>query len=349
MDHTVTSSAGTTTHRPALIALDWGTSSLRGFLLDGSARILAERSNGHGIQNLPQPGAAGFDAALTGLCGDWLDAHPALPVVAGGMVGSAQGWVEAPYVTTPADATTLADKAAWVETAAGRGILIAPGVLHDPDGTVSDKAIPDVMRGEEIQIAGALAENAGWARNACVAMPGTHSKWVQVADGRIAGFSTYMTGELFAVLKSHSLLGRLMPAGVDATPEDEEAAFSIGIRAAQSAGPGDLPHQLFATRTLGLTKRLPSEALAHYLSGLLIGHELRSGLALLAGMPAGTPLLLIGDPALCHRYSRGLAAFGATPAAQLGNTAPRGLFQFAAAAGLLTSASATPSSIKSAP
>jgi 2-dehydro-3-deoxygalactonokinase len=260
------------------------------------------------------------------------------------MVGSAQGWVEAPYVTTPADATTLADQAARVETAAGRQILIAPGVLHDP-GT----AIPDVMRGEEIQIAGALAENAGWARNACVAMPGTHSKWVQVADGRIAGFSTYMTGELFAVLKTHSLLGRLMPAGVDATPEDEEAAFAIGIRAAQSAGPGDLPHQLFATRTLGLTKRLPPEALAHFLSGLLIGHELRSGLALLAEMPAGTPLLLIGDPALCRRYNRGLAAFGTTPAAQLGNTAPRGLFQFAAAAGLLSSASATPSSIKSAP
>ena len=349
MDRTVTSSAGTTSDHPALIALDWGTSSLRGFLLDGSARILAERSNGHGIQNLPQPGAAGFDTALAGLCGDWLDAHPALPVVAGGMVGSAQGWVEAPYVSTPADATTLADKAARVETAAGRRILIAPGVLHDPGGGVSATAIPDVMRGEEIQIAGALAENTGWARNACVAMPGTHSKWVQVADGRIAGFSTFMTGELFAILKTHSLLGRLMPAGVDATPEDEEAAFSIGIRAAQTAGPGDLPHQLFATRTLGLTKRLPPEALAHYLSGLLIGHELRSGLALLAEMPTGTPLLLIGDPALCRRYSRGLAAFGATPTALLGNTAPRGLFQFAAAAGLLPAASVTPSSIKSAP
>lgn len=348
MDRTVTSSAGTTSDHPALIALDWGTSSLRGFLLDGSARILAERSNGHGIQNLPQPGAAGFDTALAGLCGDWLDAHPALPVVAGGMVGSAQGWVEAPYVSTPADATTLADKAARVETAAGRRILIAPGILHDPGGGVSATAIPDVMRGEEIQIAGALAENTGWARNACVAMPGTHSKWVQVADGRIAGFSTFMTGELFAVLKTHSLLGRLMPAGVDATPEDEEEAFSIGIRAAQTAGPGDLPHQLFATRTLGLTKRLPPEALTHYLSGLLIGHELRSGLALLAEMPTGTPLLLIGDPALCRRYSRGLAAFGVTPTALLGNTAPRGLFQFAAAAGLLPAASATPSSIKSA-
>ncbi|BAI75732.1 2-dehydro-3-deoxygalactonokinase (plasmid) [Azospirillum sp. B510] len=338
MDSTVNPSA------PALIALDWGTSSLRGFLLDGSARILAERATAHGIQALPQPGAAGFEAALSGLCGDWLDAHPSLPVVAGGMVGSAQGWVEAPYVATPADTNILARQAVEAETATGRRLLIAPGVLHDPAG-----GVPDVMRGEEIQIAGALAENTGWARNACIAMPGTHSKWVRIADGRIIGFSTFMTGELFAVLKSNSLLGRLMPAGVDATPEDEETAFAIGIRAAQTAGPGDLPHQMFATRTLGLTKRLPPEALAHYLSGLLIGHELRSGLAQLAAMPAGTPLLLIGDPTLCRRYGRGLAAFGITAAAQLGNTAPRGLFQFAAAAGLLPSVPATPSSPTSAP
>jgi 2-dehydro-3-deoxygalactonokinase len=344
MDRSVTSSTGLTTAAPALIALDWGTSSLRGFLMDGSARILAERSSTQGIQNLPQPGGAGFEAALTALCGDWLDAHPTLPIVAGGMVGSAQGWVEAPYVTTPADATVLAEKSAQVMMAAGRRILIAPGVLHDPPG-----GIPDVMRGEEIQIAGALAEDAGWVRNACIAMPGTHSKWVRIADGRITSFSTYMTGELFAVLKTHSLLGRLMPPGVDAKPEEEKEAFAIGVHAAQSAGPGDLPHQLFATRTLGLTKRLPAEALAHYLSGLLIGHELRSGLALLAEMPAGTPLLLIGDPELCRRYTRGFAAFGITPTAQLGNTAPRGLFQFAAAAGLLPSLSANSSSIKSTP
>ncbi|WP_042697727.1 2-dehydro-3-deoxygalactonokinase [Azospirillum sp. B506] len=336
------SSAGASSGSPALIALDWGTSSLRGFLMDGSARVLAERSNAHGIQNLSEAGAAGFEAALAGLCDDWLDIRPTLPVVAGGMVGSAQGWVEAPYVTTPADATVLADNAAQVMTAAGRPILIAPGVLHDPVG-----GIPDVMRGEEIQIAGALAEDSGWARDACIAMPGTHSKWVRIADGRIMGFSTFMTGELFAVLKAHSLLGRLMPAGLDAKPEDEKAAFDTGIQTAQSAGPGDLPHQLFATRTLGLTKRMPPEALAHYLSGLLIGHELRSGLALLTEMPAGTPLLLIGDPGLCRRYSRALAAFGTTPTAQLGNTAPRGLFQFAAAAGLLPSVSASPSSTES--
>lgn len=322
--------------KPALIALDWGTSSLRGFLMDGAARLLEERASPHGIQNLPLAGAAGFEAALTGLCGDWLDNHPTLPVVAGGMVGSAQGWVEAPYVATPADAGALARYAARVETASGRTVLIAPGILHDPP----DGGVPDVMRGEEIQIAGALADHADWRRNACIAMPGTHSKWVRIADGRIVDFATYMTGELFAVLKAHSLLGRLMPADRDAAAADEEAAFAAGIRAAQAATPGDLPHQLFATRTLGLTKRLPAEALSHYLSGLLIGHELRSGLDRLAAMADDTPLLLIGDPALCRRYARALDAFGVVATAQLGNTAPRGLFQFAAAAGLVASAEA---------
>ena len=316
----------------ALIALDWGTSSLRGFLMDGDGQVLAERASSHGIQNLPQPGGPGFEAALDSLCGDWLEAHHALPLVAGGMVGSAQGWVEAPYVVTPADAATLADQAARVTTIAGRSILIAPGVLHDPANDA-----PDVMRGEEIQIAGALTIDPKWASGACVVMPGTHSKWVSIVDGRIAGFSTYMTGELYAILKSHSVLGRLMPAApAAAEPAVEQEAFSAGVEAAKASGPGDLPHQLFATRTLGLTKRLPHEALTHYLSGLLIGHELVSGLATVrTDLPAGTPLLLIGAPALCERYAQALASFGITPAAQLGNTAPRGLFQFAVAAGLL--------------
>ncbi len=327
--------------RPALIALDWGTSSLRGFLMDGAGRILAERSSPHGIQHLPQPGPAGFDAAFTALCGDWLSACRALPVVAGGMVGSAQGWVEAPYVPCPADARSLADRAAWVDSADGTRILIAPGVLHDPaDGA------PDVMRGEEVQIAGALAENPDWAANACVAMPGTHSKWVRIADGRITGFATHMTGELFAVLKTHSLLGRLMP-GPDAPParaEDEAAAFTLGLDAARTSEPGALPHQLFATRTLGLTRRLPPEALSHYLSGLLIGHELTASLAMMRRVwpDRAPPLLLIGDAGLCRRYAHALDHFGAPVAAQLGNTAPRGLFQFAAAAGLIVPAPNAP-------
>ncbi|WP_029011307.1 2-dehydro-3-deoxygalactonokinase [Azospirillum halopraeferens] len=317
--------------RAALIALDWGTSSLRGFLMGRDGLVLAERATAHGIQNLPVPGVAGFEQAFAELCGDWLAAWPDLPVVAGGMVGSAQGWVEAPYVSCPADTRTLASRAAVATTAAGVRVVIAPGVLHDPAG-----AAPDVMRGEEIQIAGALADRPDWARAACMVLPGTHSKWVRVADGRITGFDTYMTGEMFALLCRHSILGRLMPDGGAADAAAADAAFAEGVRTARASLPGDLTHQIFAVRTLGLTRRMAPELLKDYLSGLLIGHELTSGLARAGRSPDdGTPLLLIGDGALCRRYVRALELVGVHPAARLENTAPRGLHRFAAAAGLI--------------
>jgi 2-dehydro-3-deoxygalactonokinase len=317
---------------PALLALDWGTSSLRAFLMDASGRVTDQRTNAHGILNLPEPGVPGFERAFGDACGDWLKRWPGLPVVAGGMVGSAQGWKEAPYVTCPADTHTLASHAIWIDSALGARILMAPGVIYAPaDGA------PDVIRGEEIQIAGALALHPEWSRRACVALPGTHSKWVQVTDGRIEYFATYMTGELFAVLSRHSILGRLMPDDAQPAADDADAAFLAGVAAAKASLPGDLPHQLFATRSLGLTRRLAGAVLKDYLSGLLIGHELVSGLARMHGTLAGhTPLLLIGEQTLCRRYVRALGSLGVEPTAQLDNTAPQGLFRFAAAAGLLT-------------
>ena len=288
--------------------------------------MLDRRSNAHGIQNLPVPGLAGFERVFAEICGDWLSQYPGLPVVAGGMVGSAQGWAEAPYVPCPADTATLASRAVTVESAAGVRLLIAPGVIFDPPD-----ANPDVMRGEEIQIAGALADHPEFGARACIALPGTHSKWVQVSDGRITRFATYMTGELFAVLSRHSILGRLMPEDDGArTPQARDAAFTDGVEAARNGSAGDLAHQIFATRTLGLTRRLPAEALKDYLSGLLIGSELVSGLALMRDTLAfDTPLVLIGEDALCERYVRALDVLGVRVSAKLENTAPRGLFQFA--------------------
>jgi len=337
MDTVTTPAEDTPAVRPALLALDWGTSSLRAFLMDASGTIVDQRASAHGIQNLPVAGIAGFERAFAELCGDWLGRWPGLPVVAGGMVGSAQGWKEAPYVTCPADTQSLASHAASVDSALGIRILIAPGVVFAPaDGA------PDVIRGEEIQIAGALAEHPAWASQACMAMPGTHSKWVRIKDGRIVGFATYMTGELFAVLCKHSILGRLMPDGAPADSAAAAAAFVSGVQAARDSLPGDLPHQLFATRTLGLLRRLPPEALKDYLSGLLIGHELVSGSARMReALDGDTPLLLVGEGALCRRYGQALGILGIKPAAQIGNTAPRGLFQFAAAAGLIVPAKET--------
>ena len=333
MDGTLTSNKTTADMDPALLALDWGTSSVRAFLMDHSGNVIAQRTSSHGIQNLPKQGVPGFEMAFAEMCGDWISRWRGLPVVAGGMIGSAQGWREAPYVVCPADTQLLATRAVSVESELGPRILIAPGVLFDPID-----AAPDVMRGEEIQIAGALAQQPSWAGRACVALPGTHSKWVQIVNGRIVQFATYMTGELFALLCQHSILARLMPGSGPVDAKEADNAFVSGVVAAQNSRPGDLPHQLFATRTLALAHRLTNPVLKNYLSGLLIGHELVSALNRMQDFLIGdTPLLLIGEVTLCKSYARALAVLGITPTAILENTAPQGLFQFAVAAGAVAS------------
>jgi 2-dehydro-3-deoxygalactonokinase len=322
-----------------LIAIDWGSSRLRAWLLGDAGTVLAERGSDGGASRLVGGGPA-FAAALQSLAGDWLAQR--LPAIACGMVGSAHGWREARYVTCPAALAELHRHTVTVDTPAGTPLHIVPGLLDEPaDGT------PDVMRGEETQLAGLLALDPERAAQATVLMPGTHSKWVRLQDSRVQGFRTRITGELYAVLREHSVLGRLMPAMDDgreprsadrgdsapagrggAQPQgftdDLAEAFDAGVAAARGSAGADLGAQLFAVRTLGLTGRMRAEALPDYLSGLLIGHELAAAL-----QTGGPPLLLVGDPALCRRYGRALQAFGVQPAAVHGNTAIAGLWQLA--------------------
>jgi 2-dehydro-3-deoxygalactonokinase len=307
---------------PSLIGLDWGTSSLRAFLM-GDGRVIETRQSGDGVQSLGGR-ADEFERVFAAIAGDWLAQWPALPVVACGMVGSVQGWREAPYARCPVDARTLAAHAARVASGIGPEVLIAPGVLYEPED-----AAPDVMRGEETQVAGALLRQPAWAARATFLLPGTHSKWVRVEEGRIVAVATAMTGELFALLRTHSILGRLMPPPAD-TPD--AAAFTRGVEDARTDGGGGWLHQLFAVRTLGLTERLPRAALADYLSGLLIGSELMHALAARAD---AAPLVLVGEPALCSRYAQALQHVGVTIDAVQGNTAPAGLWALACAAGLV--------------
>ncbi|MCJ8139247.1 2-dehydro-3-deoxygalactonokinase [Falsirhodobacter halotolerans] len=304
-----------------LVALDWGTSSLRAFLMrDG--QVVAERTSPHGIQNLP---TGGFAGAFADICGDWV--AQGRPVVAGGMVGSQQGWAEAPYARCPARLEDLIGQGAEVALPQGGVLHIVPGVLLDTPG-----APPDVMRGEEVQIAGAIADRPDLAARALFVLPGTHSKWVLVEGGRIVTFATYMTGEMFALLRGHSILGRLM---TDA-PAFGADAFDRGVGLARQGGAGDLTRQIFSARTMGLTGRLPGSGLADYLSGLLIGSEIRSAARMRDA--ASPPVLMIGDGALCDRYRRALTICGIEVAAQLGNTAPHGLWRFAEIRGLVTAA-----------
>ncbi len=310
-----------------LVALDWGTSSLRAFLLGEGGKMLAHRQQPWGIQHLP---AGGFDAALTGMAGDWLGAAPAVPLLACGMVGSAQGWYPAPYVTCPADPAALVAGIVACEVGGGRVLHIVPGVNHPR---------PDVMRGEETQVLGALRMAPRLAARATLLMPGSHSKWVEVRDGRIDTFTTYLSGELFAVLRDHSILGRPhrqavgdpVVAGAGEDSPEAWSAFDLGISAVRRQG--SATPLLFSTRALVLGGQLLAEHSLQYLSGLLIGDELCS--AWPARQDDTPPLALIGDDALCARYRRALAAWGCTEPLRMSNTAASGLWHLAVQAGLV--------------
>ena len=279
----------------AFVAVDWGTTSLRAYAVAADGRVLARTASAHGIQSRQ----GDFEATL----GQALEALPGsgtAPVLMAGMIGSQQGWVEAPYVETPCSADVLARRLTDVPTVSlARPVKIVPGVAHLARG------VPDVMRGEETQLLGLIQLDGLQAGSHVVCMPGTHCKWVRLHDGVIVEFSTYMTGELFKLLSEQSILGRLMVRNGDADVDDW-AGFDAGIDRVQRES-GHLMHQLFAVRTEGLFKRRPATALKSYLSGLLIGHELQ---AALQDVPASAPVVLVGDDRLTARYQRGLERRG---------------------------------------
>ncbi len=300
-----------------LITLDWGTSNLRACLLAEGGEVMAARSSAAGVMAVA---AGGFEAVLQQLCGDWL-----LPrrcaLLASGMIGSRQGWREAAYLECPAGVAAAAQRLTAVALADGQTLHIVPGLIC----TGSDGQA-DVMRGEETQVWG-----AGLAAGHCCVLPGTHSKWAWMgADDQIERFQTYMTGELYAVLAAHSILGRLMVPAADDMAADG-AAFDDGARLGL-AEHAHLSHLIFAARTAGLTGQRPATALADFLSGLLIGAEV--GSARLRGAPARVTLL--GNDALCRRYARALALAGIAVQPAPAEATVRGQWRLAHAAGLIS-------------
>ncbi|MDG2526891.1 2-dehydro-3-deoxygalactonokinase [Stenotrophomonas sp. HITSZ_GD] len=292
-----------------MIAVDWGTSSLRAYRLAEDGSILEQRRDPRGI--LACDGS--FADVLAELVGEWPG-----EIVLCGMIGSRNGWIELPYLPCPADAGALA-AAMHAHTDArlpGRTLWFVPGVAcHAGAG------VPDVMRGEETQLVGLAAALGGGRHLVC--LPGTHSKWAWLEDGRIVEFATVMTGELYAVLRQHSLLGRLM---TDDGHAFDEAAFAQGV--ARSGEDGGLSHHLFGTRTLALFERLPGDALASYLSGLLIGHEIRHR------TPAPRDVHLVGSAGLGARYAHALALLDIGAHAHGEDLAARGLHAMASARGI---------------
>ncbi len=264
-----------------LIAIDWGTSSLRGAQLDAAGQVMASREFPRGIMSV-QPGQ--FEAVFNELFGDWMENPDALCLISG-MAGSRQGWQEAPYCPCPAGFAELSQHLLWLQ--AGR-IALVPGLSCLNAGPLN---IPDVMRGEEVQIFGAL--HLAQRDSATLVLPGTHSKWAEVQNGRVIGFKTYMTGEIYALLTQHSILGKTL----DVAGAFDTDAFLQGVDQSQQSG--SVLRHLFGVRTLGLFNRMPATAMTSYLSGLLIGEELRSQ----TEAARSGPVILIGNATLTMRYT----------------------------------------------
>jgi 2-dehydro-3-deoxygalactonokinase len=277
----------------AFIGVDWGTSNGRFMLVSGEDACLEQRS-APGIKRLDGPDA--IEAAAFDAIAGW----PDLPIVMAGTVGANIGWRNVPYIRTPVSADMIAPHAVRF-TARGRSFAILPGVdTIRPDGQ------PDIMRGEETQIFGAMAGESG-----LVCLPGTHCKWATVEAGTITGYHSTMTGELLELIGLHSIM--LAPKRAPAAKNG--AIFDEGVAAIRDTVAG-IEALLFTTRTRQVTGVMAADDADDYLTGLCIGGDVKSALAL---NPGARSVTLIGSPTLTGLYASALAGFG-RPSRQLDGT-----------------------------
>lgn len=299
--------------KPALIGMDWGTSSLRAFLIGAQGEVLDSVTTREGIMQIPD---RNFDAVFDRLVGSF-PSNAGLPVVVSGMITSRNGWVETPYVKMPTGPEHLAQSLVRHQSQSGALIHFVTGA------TTEHISGPDVMRGEETQIIGSAALGLS---DGIFVMPGTHSKWVHVALGKIQDFATYMTGEVFASLKDHTILGTLMKMS-----DFDLSAFQKGVGAAQDRR-ANLLHDLFHVRTLPLMGKLKETETADFLSGLLIGTEIVAALK----KNEAKRVTIVGRNDLTDRYEIALQAVGISCQRAPDDIAAKGHFLIAQAAGLLT-------------
>ena len=299
--------------KPHLIGLDWGTTSCRAYLIDAEGKVLDRQADGPGILKVEQ---GHFSPWLDSMIGGWIATRGPAPVILSGMIGSRQGWKEAPYARCPAGVGDLVKGLAQIEWAE-LTIALVPGL------STENGAMPDVMRGEETQIFGALALSG--KSDGLFLLPGTHSKWADVRDNRIMSFRTFMTGEVFGALKERTILGRLMKDGVP-----HAHAFARGVReGAALDSAGALLNRMFATRTYGLMDKLADTALSDYLSGLLIGGEVAE-----ATRKTQSPVTIIAGPTLAQRYTDALRLLGSESTLAPEDCVAAGHWRIARAAGL---------------
>jgi len=263
------------------IAVDWGTTNRRAYKLDPTGKCVDEFEDHKGVLSVPDGGFPAAVAEIRARLGDF-------PLLLAGMIGSNRGWKEAPYVSCPAGLDALAGKLVW----AGDREAIVPGVSYVGNGRA------DVMRGEEVQLLGAVAAGSVDPMG-LVCHPGTHNKWATIQHGVIHRFMSVMTGELFSLLRDHSILSDLLQGEV--APND---AFKSGVR--QAMNEEALPADLFGVRARVLLGQAKKEEAASYTSGLLIGTDVRIGLR----EPRAAQVTVIGRPELTALYAAAIREDG---------------------------------------
>lgn len=320
----------------AAILIDWGTTSCRFALVDDAGELLALRT-GRGIvpavdalgvheRNDPAARSRAFRAEVDARIGDWLDDRPGIPVLACGMIGSTRGWIDAGYRGLPAPLAPPVEHLAGVDVGSSR-MHIVPGLRQD--------APADVIRGEETQVLGAvLAEHAGRPLeevDAVVVTPGTHSKWIEVRGGRTVAFRTYMTGDLYSALTEHTIIAAEIPG--DDTPASDRC-FRRGVEQVLDGSRASLSRHLFTGRSAVVTGGLEPEGIADFVSGLLIGDEVRDALTCI-DLPAEGQVLVVADEPLASRYLIALEHCGVDARRIADHPTLRGLVGIASRAGLL--------------
>jgi 2-dehydro-3-deoxygalactonokinase len=268
---------------PALIAVDWGTSRFRAYLVNAAAEVLGEVSSDEGIAAVS---GGGFSQVLVARCREWLENYPKVPVLMAGMVGSRNGWKEVPYVACPASNAELKGAVQRIEVSPGRVAGIVPGLLYHEAG------VADVIRGEETLIFGTNSKSS------MILLPGTHSKWAKTFKGKIVSFRTYMTGEFYGLLRQHSVLRLLAQE-----PEDR-SGFRRGVAAAKREG--GLLHQAFQARTAVLVSQMDPKQVGPFLSGLLIAHEVGSAAK---EIDPGSKVTVVAEGEVAENYREALRYF----------------------------------------
>jgi 2-dehydro-3-deoxygalactonokinase len=264
------------------LIIDWGTTNFRVFLMDKSGELVRKKELALGLLHVKE---GGFANALEGVLSQWLENYQALPIIMAGMVGSLQGWFNVDYVQTNVDKKQLAKKAYHFDLPWGAPAIIIPGVKHH----LSDERY-DVMRGEEVQILGLARLIDKTLFNAV--LPGTHSKHIRVLNGQITEILSYMTGELFSIVTQNSILGKGLPE-----QKYNADVFLLGVKESKT---NKLTNVLFAARTHLLFNNISDNEVHSYLSGLLIGYELRS--------VSGLHIYIVGSENLCSKYKLACSA-----------------------------------------